>query len=136
MIPRKTTLLFATILGLAACDERAGQRLAEVEALRDSMARLNALEDRTFAAVGREPISGLLVPVVPVQDLQVLTREAREAAMVGCAGQARDALVATIEQIIRGGAEAEQKVERYRNAAEACDALLEAQANRWPGGRG
>ena len=71
-----------------------------------------------------------------LRDLDALAQEARQAAMPGCVGQARDDLVSVMEEIAQGGHEALSKAERYVNAATACDSLLAEQEKRWMAGPG
>lgn len=126
-------LLIALSLSLVGCTNEADRQRAQVEALRDSLAFLSALEDRAFELFQLEDSTGRLVLVGSPQSLQAVEQEAREAVMVGCTTQARDALVDALESIARGAAEPWEKVERYRNAAEACESLLDEQDTRWPG---
>jgi len=117
--------LFA-VLALAACDRDSTQALASREAL----ARLNALEDRAFALVKLDDSTGRMPLVGTVEDLQALQREAKEAVMVGCVAQARDALTPAMDEMIRGSTEAWPKVERYVNAASACELIIAEEERR------
>jgi hypothetical protein len=117
--------LFA-VLTLAACDRDLPQALASREAL----ARLNALEDRTFALVKLDDSTGRMPLAGTVEDLRTLQREAKEAVMVGCAGQARDALTSAMDEMISGGTEAWLKVERYVNAVMACELVIAEEERR------
>lgn len=121
------SLPMIAVLALTGCDSGADAHRAEMDSFRESLARLNDIEDRTFALVqldssdGRIPLTGRL------KELQNLQEEARQAVMPGCIGEARDALTSAMEEIERGGAEAWPKVQRYVNAAIACEALLAEQ---------
>ena len=131
------SILLALVLLLALTEHDASAKQPPPElALRDSIGRLNDLEDRTFALVQLESRDGRMPLVGTLRELDALAQEARQAAMPGCAGQARDALVSVMEEIAQGGHEAWPKAERYVNAATACDSLLAEQEERWMAGPG
>jgi hypothetical protein len=117
--------LFA-VLVLAACDRNPSQASASREAL----AQLNALEDCTFALVQLDDGTARMPLAGSVEDLRTLQREAKEAVMVGCVGQARDALTSAMDEMISGGTEAWPKVERYVNAAMACELMMAEEERR------
>lgn len=123
----------AFLLLVAACDGRNLPRQVEMAAIRDSMERLNTLEDRAFALIKFEGTTGCPIVVGPLKELEAVEREAREAMMVGCAGLARSALVVAIDDLLIGSTDPWPQLLRYRNSAEACETLLEAEENRWPG---
>src|SRR5574338_1330401 len=124
-----TSALLALVLLLTLTQHDAGakQPPPELLALQDSIGRLNDLEDRTFALVQLDNRDGSMPLVGTVRELDALAQEARQAAMPGCVGQARDALVSVMEEIAQGGYEASSKAERYVNAATACESLLAEQ---------
>lgn len=132
------SVLLALVLLLALTEHDAGakQPPPELLALRDSIGRLNDLEDRTFALLQLDNTYGSMPLVGTLREVDALAQEARQAAMRGCASQARDALVSVMEEIAQGGYEAWSKAERYVNAATACDSLLAEQEKRWMAGPG
>jgi hypothetical protein len=121
-----SVLLFAITLGLAGCSP------LPIESPREALGRLNDLEDRAFAMAQLDG-AGRFVVVAPLQELQAVAVEARSARLPGCFGHARDALVASIDQIILAQeadsgdaamAEAWKRAAAYRNAAENCEKVL------------
>jgi hypothetical protein len=123
---RVSAFLLAIGLGLAGCNEMS------VDSLRNGLGRLNDLEDRTFATVQTDG-AGRLVVVAPIEDLHALAQEARNTTLPGCLGKARNALVASIDQIILAQApesgdaamaEAWKRAAAYRNTAETCEKVL------------
>jgi hypothetical protein len=128
--------LATSLLALSACDNSANIRArhqVEVEAVRDSLVHLNALEDQVYALVDLDRDTGRLVLVGSVKDLESVKREAQETKLDSCTGNARDELVLTVDHIIRGQTdaaemnEALQHVDAYRRAAESCENWLAAQ---------
>lgn len=115
-------ILFLALI-LAGCQNNADQN----HAIRDSLALLNSLEDRTFAVVQLDGRDGSIPLVGTLQELNALAQEARQAVMPGCVGQARDALVSAMEEIAQSGKAAWSKVEHYVNTAMACESLLAEQ---------
>jgi hypothetical protein len=130
MILRPPLLLFA-VLALTACHNNADQNQVEAKPVRDSLALLNTLEDRTFSLVQLDSTDGSMRLVGTLQELNALAQEARQAVMPGCVGQARNALISVMEEIAQGGQEAWPKVERYVNQTTVCEALLAEQGKRW-----
>ena len=128
-----TSLLALLLLAaLTKYDAHMKQLPPDVAALRDSIESLNDLEDRAFAEIEIAP-DGRSFVVSSVKKLQAMRKDAREAVLVGCAGQARDGLVAATDQIISAQGsgmdspamlEAWTRAVTYRNAAEACEAEL------------
>lgn len=120
------SVLLALVLLLTLAQRGAGakQPPPELLALQDSMRRLGDLEDRIFDLVGSDGSTGRLVRQGSAKALQALEQEARQATMVGCADEARQALVATLEEVNRGGADGWPRAERYRDAADACEDSL------------
>lgn len=110
----------ALLIALSGCS----QPPTEIVALQGSMRRLGDLEDRVFDLVGSDGSTGRLVRLGPTQALQALEQEARQAVLVGCADEARHALVATLEEINRGGDDGWPRANRYRDVAEACEESL------------
>lgn len=126
--------LLAVLLlaALTMYDARERQLPPHVAALRDSIRSLNDLEDRVFAEIELAP-DGRRFVVPSVKKLRAVRKEALEAALAGCAGQARDALVSATDQIISAQGsgmdspammEAWNRAVVYRDAAEACEAEL------------
>lgn len=130
---RSKLFVVAIAVALAACDGRKSPRQAELDFLRESMERLHALEDHSFAVVHFDDRTGRPVLVGSVTDIEIVAQDAREALMTGCARQARSALLVVLDDILRGSADPWPQLERYRNSADACEALLAAEENRWPG---
>lgn len=129
---RHATSAIALCLALAGCDAGISWKHLELAPLRESMRRLNALEDRTLAEV-QFAEEGPMFRVVSVQNLQAVQQEARKAFLVGCAGPARDALVTATDQFLAAQDSAAEspalmaawdRMNAYREAAEACEASL------------
>lgn len=98
------------------------------ESPQESLVRLNDLEDLAFSMAPMDG-AGRFVVVAPIQNLQAVAMEARRTALPGCFGEARDALVASIDQIILAQAtdsgdaamaEAWKRAVFYRSAVHAC----------------
>lgn len=127
------------LLSLSACDygqDDLIRRKAQVDAVRDSLANLNALEDRVFTLVDLDGETGRLRLAGSVEEFQVVKQEAYETTLEGCPRKARDELVLAMDHMIRAqtdsaaAGESWKHVEAYREAADACENWLEAQAPR------
>ena len=125
---RRPILLIA-VLALTACQ---GQTKTD----RSSLAVLSSLEDRTFSLVQFGAKDGSVPLVGTLRELNTLAQEARQAALPGCVGQARDALVSVMEEVAQGGYEASSKFEHYVNMTMSCESLLAEQEKRWAAGPG
>jgi hypothetical protein len=123
------------LLALAACDggHDAVRRKAEVDAARDSLAYLNAMEERLFTVVDLDRETGRMVPVASLEDLRAVQREAIGATLDSGTAKARDELVLAIDQIARAqtesaaAGEAWEHLDGYGRAVESCDNWLTAQ---------